>query len=143
MTIQKGEINMMKKKINTKDWERLPIEKWNTTTYQEFMKSLHIALFTVPYKSFINIAGERAGLNRALREIEGMGFNKKESRQILKDFIYKTFTEHKSNNHYIGVSFTFVWQYKANVYQKMIKDLLSKKEIKLEIEDEEDFYNWI
>lgn len=105
-------------KVNTKDWQGLPIEKWNATTYREYMKHLHQAIYGIPY-----VANNYAVEGRFITNMR-----KEHGNEVVKRFIEKCFELHSPSEKYPGLNFGFMYSYLRERYLPLVlKDIAREK----------------
>lgn len=108
----------MKKRTNTRDWRNLPVEKWNATTFREYLKYLHLEKFGIPYVPK-NYAVEGRMLKRTWEEY---------GKLATKRFIEKCFEIYRPTPNYPGVNFGFMYSYmRGSVMPRVLKEIQIEK----------------
>lgn len=106
------------KKSNTKDWRNLEIERWNATTFREYLKYLHLEKFGIPYVPK-NYAVEGRMLKRTWEEY---------GKLATKRFIEKCFEIYRPTQNYPGVNFGFMYSYmRGSVMPRVLKELKAEE----------------
>lgn len=108
-----------KLKPKANDWRNRNISEWNTTTYHAYMEDLHKELFGCPYAPFRSWTIEKGLLGNIVGTTRKQGSHDK---AVIKDFIEQTFTSYKPSAQYPGTSFGFMWTYRQNDLQRIIKE---------------------
>ncbi|MEK5109906.1 hypothetical protein MHI57_24905 [Cytobacillus sp. FSL K6-0129] len=102
-------------RISTKDWRNLPIEKWNTTTFHEYLSDRNRELYGVTYQPFGSgsvkerWSVERGQLKNAIIEYGA---------EVIREYIDICFATHRVNPQYPAMSFGFVYAYKRAELQQ-------------------------
>lgn len=90
-----------KKKLDTKDFRNLPLEKWNSTTIREYIKFLNMERFGVPSVTF-NVRQENAMISKMIKEY-GI--------EVTVEFVKECVKTYKPNAQYPTVSFATMYSY--------------------------------
>lgn len=88
-------------RISTKDFRNLPIEKWNVTTFREYLKHVHEERYKIPYVTR-SYAMEGRMLKTFIAEYKP---------GATKLFIDACFADYKSTREYPGLNFAFMYSY--------------------------------
>lgn len=106
---------MTAKKVSTKDWRNLPIEKWNTTTFTAYLEHLTKEKFGVTYEP----TGGGSKAQRWSRE-KGMMKNAltKYGAEVLRRFIEICVEEYRANPQYPYASFAFMYSYMSDRFAR-------------------------
>lgn len=108
-------------KIKTDDYENLPLDKWNVTTYRAYMKALHNDKYGIPY-----VANNHAVEGRFIKDMQTKYGNK-----ALKAFVEKCFNEHRSTNpKFPGLNFGFMYSYLRERYLPVVLKEIATAELK-------------
>ncbi|WP_026593433.1 hypothetical protein [Bacillus sp. UNC437CL72CviS29] len=105
-------------RISTKDFRNLPIEKWNVTTFREYLKHEHEERYKIPYVTR-SYAMEGRMLKRSLAEY---------NQEVLKRFIDACFADYKPTREYPGLNFAFMYSYMRSRLLLRILDELRKRD---------------
>ena len=109
-----------KTRVDTKDWQNLPLERWNATTYREYLKHLHRKRYGIPYVTN-NHAIEGRFLKNTWEEY---------GKLALKRFIEICFDEYKPTAKYPGLNFGFMYSYmRARIMPRVLKELSYQKKV--------------
>lgn len=119
-------------KIASDKWRELPIEDWNSRTFQAYLTHLTEEKFGVTYEP----RGAGTKQQRWSREM-GMINNarKKYGNAVLKQFIRIAVEKYKPNKQYPYMAFAFAWTYMSElipVAQKQVADKERKEKAKEE-----------
>lgn len=90
-----------KKKLDTKDFRNLPLEKWNSTTIREYVKFLNMERFGIPSVTF-NVCQENAMISKMIKEY-GI--------EVTVAFVKECVKTYKPNAQYPTVSFATMYSY--------------------------------
>lgn len=105
-------------KIKTSDFEQLPIDKWNGTTFKAYMGNLHQTKYGIPYVAN-NHAVEGKFLKNMYTEF---------GQEVTKRFIEKCFDTYKPTNRYPGLNFGFMYSYmRERNLPVVLKELATEK----------------
>lgn len=126
----------MAKKIKSYNWKELPIEDWNSRTFQAYLMYLTEEKFGVSYEP----RGAGTKQQRWSREM-GMINNarKKYGNDVLKQFIRIAVEKYKPNKQYPYMAFAFAWTYMSElvpVAQKQVADAKRREEARAEAKAE-------
>lgn len=88
-------------KISTKDYVNLPLEKWNVTTFREYLKALHKEHYGIPY-----VTNNHAVEGRFIKDMQTKYGNLATMR-----FIDACFNTHKPTPKYPALNFGFMYSY--------------------------------
>lgn len=128
---------MAKEKVDTKNWETCPIEKWNGTTFRNYIKHLNVQRFGIP-----SVTGSVQIENSQIKN-----FTKEYGNEVTKRFVEECVKTYSGNNpQYPTVNFMFMIRYmkernlpkvlgetvKQNKLQKLREQL---KEEQTDVED--------
>jgi hypothetical protein len=109
---------MAKNGAKSKDWRNLPVEKWNATTFREYLKHLHMERFGIPYVT--NSYGAEGRMLKNTWEEYG--------KPATKRFIERCIEEYKPKAEYPGVSYGFMYSYmRERVMKRVLKELYCQK----------------
>lgn len=88
------------------EWQRLPITKWNTRSFQAYLKDIHKETYGIDY------------VTRSIRMEAGMikNFINEHGPEVLREFIDECFKRHKPTKQYPGLSFWFAYTYLRSQY---------------------------
>lgn len=96
-----------------KNYDELPVEKWNTRHFKQYLESEHRRLYDAMYVPARSHQAEAGLLSnyigtgpRTKRKIE-----RKVSNAVLKDFIDRCFAEWRPNSQYPNITFFFMHTY--------------------------------
>lgn len=111
---------MKKEKINTKDFNNCPIEKWNGTTFREYVKFLNVQKYGVPCVSN-NVMIENSILKN---------FTKEYGNEVAKRFFEEGVRTHKGSDKYPTANIGFMISYmKASILPRVLKKEVQKTKI--------------
>lgn len=118
---------MTKEKLApAKDWRNRPIEKWNVTTFTEYLKSKHKELFGCDYVPFGGWGAEQRTLGTLIGTKSRTNPKPRTaSNESVKEFIDRTFESYRPNKKYPGTSFGFMWTYRKFEWQKIQSEELN------------------
>lgn len=88
-------------KINTKDFNNLPLDKWNSTTVREYVKHLNICRFGIPAVTF-NVRQENGMISKFVKEY-GI--------ETTKAFVEACVKNYRPNPNYPTVNFATMYSY--------------------------------
>ena len=91
----------MTKKLDTKDFRNLPLEKWNSTTIREYIKFLNIERFGIPAVTF-NVRQENGMISKFVKEY-GI--------ETTKLFVEECVRKYRPNANYPTVNFATMYSY--------------------------------
>ncbi|PFD95712.1 hypothetical protein COE15_19550 [Bacillus cereus] len=109
-------------RISTKDFRNLPIEKWNVTTFREYLKHVHEERYKIPY-----VTRSYAMEGRMLK-----AFIAEHKPEATKRFIDVCFADYKPMREYPGLNFAFMYSYMRSRLLPQILDELRREEAKLQ-----------
>jgi hypothetical protein len=124
----------------TKTYNEKPVDKWTVNDLLSYTAERHAQVYGVEYRPYRSWSAER-GLIGGL--IGTRQKPRKYEPELVKQFIDVCFKEYRPSKEYPGVSFTFLWTYKSNVWQKI---LLSSERKKYEIQsaiDQPELEDWL
>lgn len=105
-------------RISTKDFRNLPIEKWNVTTFREYLKHVHEERYKIPYVTR-SYAMEGRMLKMSLAEY---------NQEVLKRFIDACFADYKPTREYPGLNFAFMYSYMRSRLLPRVLEEIRRKE---------------
>ncbi|SDY93360.1 hypothetical protein [Bacillus sp. 166amftsu] len=105
-------------RISTKDFRNLPIEKWNVTTFREYLKHVHGERYEIPY-----VTRSYAMEGRMLK-----AFIAEHKPEATKRFIDVCFADYKPTREYPGLNFAFMYSYMRSRLLPRILDELRKRD---------------
>ncbi|PFF33241.1 hypothetical protein CN335_21505 [Bacillus thuringiensis] len=108
-------------RILTKDFRNLPIEKWNVTTFREYLKHEHEERYKIPYVTR-SYAMEGRMLKMSLAEY---------NQEILKRFIDACFADYKPTREYPGLNFAFMYSYMRSRLLLRVLEEIRREEARL------------
>lgn len=104
-------------RISTKDFRNLPIEKWNVTTFREYLKHEHEECYNIPYVTR-SYAMEGRMLKISLAEY---------NQEVLKRFIDACFADYKPTREYPGLNFAFMYSYmRSRLLPRVLEEIRRK-----------------
>lgn len=104
-------------RISTKDFRNLPIEKWNVTTFREYLKHEHEERYKIPYVTR-SYAMEGRMLKMSLAEY---------NQEVLKRFIDACFADYKPTREYPGLNFAFMYSYmRSRLLPRVLEEIRRK-----------------
>ncbi|MRD36453.1 hypothetical protein GH882_10865 [Bacillus thuringiensis] len=104
-------------RISTKDFRNLPIEKWNVTTFREYLKHEHEERYKISYVTRSH-AMEGRMLKMSLAEY---------NQEILKRFIDACFADYKPTREYPGLNFAFMYSYmRSRLLPRVLEEIRRK-----------------
>lgn len=102
-----------------------PVAEWNTTDFRDYLEYEHKRLLGVSYRPYKNWAQELALIGRRVGTKKKPGDSTPE---FTKAFIDECFRTYKPTKEFPGISFSFMWQFRANVWQRMEAEWQRKAE---------------
>ncbi|MCC2383489.1 hypothetical protein [Bacillus cereus] len=121
-------------RISTKDFRNLPIEKWNVTTFREYLKHEHEECYKIPY-----VTRSHAMEGRMLKT-----FIAEYKPEATKRFIDACFADYKPTREYPGLNFAFMYSYmRSRLLPKVLEEIrrksahLSRNPAHIEVSTEE------
>jgi hypothetical protein len=96
-----------------------PIANWTTNDFIAYITARHLEVYGVEYRPFRSWSAER-GLIGGL--IGTRQKPRKYEPELVKAFVDECFRSHKGTREYPGVSFSWLWTYKSNIWQKTLAD---------------------
>lgn len=131
-----------------KDWRSRPLDTWNVTTFTEYLRDKHRAMFGIDYVPFGGTWGMEQGV---LGDLIGTQSRKNPKprtadNEDVKRFIDETFAAYKPSARFPGTSFGFLWTYRRSDWQRIQAERL-EKEARAKAEAEapsfEELYDWL
>lgn len=111
-----------------KHYTELPVEKWNTKHFTDYLTAEHKRIFGVDYVPFGGVwAKERGMIGGAIGTARKPGSHDK---ALIKTFIDVCFAEYTPTRDYPGTNFGFMWSYRKNVLQRLQAESLRKASAK-------------
>lgn len=104
--------------ISTKYFRNLPIEKWNVTTFREYLKYVHEDRYKIPY-----VTRSYAMEGRMLKV-----FIAEHKPEATKQFIDACFADYKPTREYPGLNFAFMYSYMRSRLLPRILEEIRRKE---------------
>ncbi|PFZ37986.1 hypothetical protein COL77_25880 [Bacillus wiedmannii] len=104
-------------RISTKDFRNLPIEKWNVTTFREYLKHEHEERYKIPY-----VTRSYAMEGRMLKT-----FIAEHTSEATKRFIDACFADYKPTREYPGLNFAFMYSYMRSRLLPRVLDELRRR----------------
>jgi hypothetical protein len=112
----------MAKKYNEKE-----VVDWTTNNFLEYLSAKHEETYGVEYVPPGRSWNLERGLIGGLIGTKGKNAKpRKYSPELVKRFIDECFRTHKLNG-YSGVSFTWFWKWKTEIWQRVLIDSLSEE----------------
>ncbi|PEL95784.1 hypothetical protein CN604_24725 [Bacillus wiedmannii] len=105
-------------RISTKDFRNLSIEKWNVTTFREYLKHVHEERYKIPYVTR-SYAMEGRMLKTFIAEYKP---------EATKRFIDACFADYKPTREYPGLNFAFMFSYMRSRLLPRVLEEIRKKE---------------
>lgn len=100
----------------TKKYDELPVDKWNTAHFTQYLKAEHKRLYNVDYTPFRGYQAEAGILGRYIGTAKKPGLYAK---PLVKAFIDACFAEYKPSAQYPGISFGFMSTYMTRNLQRL------------------------
>lgn len=111
---------MAKAKVDTKDFTSCPIDKWNGTTFRNYIKHLNVEKYGVP--SITN--------NVMIENSMIKNFTKEYGNGVAKQFVEECVKVHKGNDNYPTVNFGFMIRFmKESVLPRVLKQEVKKTKL--------------
>ena len=111
---------MAKEKINTKDFNNCPIDKWNGTTFREYVKHLNQQKYGIPCVSN-NVAVENSMIKNFVKEY---------GNEVAKSFFEECLKTHIGTDQYPTCNIGFMISYmKASVLPRVLNQAAKKSKI--------------
>ncbi|PFZ19511.1 hypothetical protein [Bacillus wiedmannii] len=108
-------------RISTKDFRNLPIEKWNVTTFREYMVHVHVVKYKIAY-----VTRNYAVEGRMLKS-----FIADHKPEATKRFIDACFADYKPTREYPGLNFAFMYSYMRSRLLPRVLEEIRRKEARL------------
>lgn len=122
----------------TKDWRNRPVDKWNTTSFTEYLKDKHRELFGIDYVPFGGTwRTEQGMLGRLIGTRAKAGTHDK---AVIKRFIDETFESYKPTPQYPGTNFGFMYSYRKYELQRIEAE--EKRRQAAQVKTEEQAKDW-
>jgi hypothetical protein len=122
---------MVKAKVDTKDFTTCPIDKWNGTTFREYIKHLNIEKNGVP-----SITNNVMVENSMIKN-----FTKEYGNVVAKQFVEECVKNHKGNDRYPTVNFSFMVRFmKESVLPRVLNNKVKQtklQEIRQKLQEEQ------
>jgi hypothetical protein len=104
-------------RISTKDFRNLPIEKWNVTTFREYLKHEHEERYKISY-----VTRSYAMEGRMLK-----AFIAEHKPEATKRFIDVCFADYKPTREYPGLNFAFMYSYmRSRLLPRVLEEIRRK-----------------
>ncbi|MEM5645581.1 hypothetical protein AAHH72_12240 [Bacillus cereus] len=104
-------------RTSTKDFRNLPIEKWNVTTFREYLKHVHEERYKIPY-----VTRSHAMEGRMLKT-----FIAEHTSEATKRFIDTCFADYKPTREYPGLNFAFMYSYmRSRLLLRVLEEIRKK-----------------
>ncbi|MCU4813994.1 hypothetical protein FC679_20955 [Bacillus cereus] len=104
-------------RVSTKDFRNLSIEKWNVTTFREYLKHEHEERYKIPYITR-SYAMEGRMLKTFIAEYEP---------EATKRFIDACFADYKPTREYPGLNFAFMYSYmRSRLLPRVLEEIRRK-----------------
>lgn len=107
-------------KIKTSDYENLPLNKWNVTTFREYLKALHNAKYNIPY-----VANNHAVEGRFIKDMQT-----KYGNSATKAFIEECFVTYTPTSKFPGLNFGFMYSYMRERNLPVVLKAIATAELK-------------
>ncbi len=127
-----------------KDWRNRPVDKWNTTTFTEYLKHKHREMFGIDYVPFgpgnmtEKWRREQGQIGRLIGTARKKGTH---SKAVIKRWIDDCFEDRtKWTSKYPGINFGYMYTYKREILQRIEAEELRKKQAAAKAEEVET--NW-
>ena len=91
----------MTKKLDTKDFKNLPLDKWNSTTIREYIKFLNTERFGIPAVTF-NVRQENGMISKFVKE-----YGIETTKLLVEECVRK----YRPNANYPTVNFATMYSY--------------------------------
>lgn len=111
----------------TKHYTELPVDKWNTAHFKNYLADEHKRRYGIDYVPFVGYAAE-AGMIGDL-----IGTKKKPAKYekaLVKQFIDVCFDEYKPSSKYPGISFGWMTKFMVRNLQRLQAESLRKASAK-------------
>ncbi|SMO92251.1 hypothetical protein [Melghirimyces algeriensis] len=97
---------MSDNKLKSYEWQWLEISKWNTRSFQAYLKDRHKEVYGIDY------------VPRSWRMEAGMikNFINEHGTEVLREFIDECLSSHKPTKQYPGLNFWFIYTYLRSQY---------------------------
>jgi hypothetical protein len=116
-----------------------PIDKWSVNDILSYIAARHLEVYGVEYRPYRSWSAER-GLIGGL--IGTRQKPRKYEPELVKAFVDECFRSHKGTREYPGVSFSWLWQFKTQIWQRMEAET-KRKAIMQKAETEEFDDDWL
>jgi hypothetical protein len=93
-----------------------PVDKWTVNDLLAYIAERHAQVYGVEYRPFRSWSAER-GLIGGL--IGTRQKPRKYEPELVKAFVDECFKTHKGTREYPGVSFSWLWQFKTQIWQRL------------------------
>jgi hypothetical protein len=103
----------------TVNYSEKPVDKWSTNDMIAYITARHSEVYGVEYRPYRSWSAER-GLIGGL--IGTRQKPRKYEPELVKAFIDECLKTHKGTREFPGVSFTWLWTYKTQVWQRVMAE---------------------
>jgi hypothetical protein len=101
------------------NYSEKPVDKWSTNDMIAYITARHSEVYGVEYRPYRSWSAER-GLIGGL--IGTRQKPRKYEPELVKAFIDECLKTHKGTREFPGVSFTWLWTYKTQVWQRVMAE---------------------
>lgn len=117
-----------------------PVANWTVNDLLAYIADRHAEVYGVEYRPFRSWSAERG-------QIGGLIGTRQKPRkyepELVKAFVDECFRSHKGTREYPGVSFSWLWQYKTAVWQRLEAEAKRKANVQLAVEQDEFDDDWL
>lgn len=106
-----------------KKYDELPVEKWNTAHFTQYLIAEHKRIIGIDYTPFRGYQAEAGIIGRYIGTAKKPGLYDK---QFVKSFIDACFAEYKPKREYPGISFGWMTVYMARNIQRLQAESIRK-----------------
>lgn len=119
-----------------KTYSEKPVANWSVNDLLAYIADRHAEVYGVEYRPFRSWSAER-GLIGGL--IGTRQKPRKYEPELVKAFIDECLRTHKTTREYPGVSFSWLWQYKTAVWQRLEAEAKRKANVQQTEEFDDDW----
>lgn len=109
-----------------KRYDELPVEKWNTTHFRDYLSDLHEEQFGITYQPGGGGWRAEAGLMGTL-----IGTAKKKGlydKAVIKEFLRRGIITYNPTSQWPGTNLMFLWSFRKNILQQIETELKQESE---------------
>ncbi|MDQ0174452.1 hypothetical protein [Bacillus chungangensis] len=109
-----------------KHYTEVPVEKWNTRHFTDYLCEEHQRLFGVEYVPYASWRREQGQIANIIGTTKRKGTH---DAPTLKRFIDECFSTFTPSEKYAGINFSFMWTYRKALWQRILADKAKQTKI--------------